>query len=69
MEFPADQPMRVQATQEVVDYVVASGIAPLPAHHEQLLWRAMWMNHHQFNTAEVVKLGRSLHGLVSREVS
>ncbi|MFJ3703791.1 MULTISPECIES: O-methyltransferase [Streptomyces] len=34
MEFPADQPMRVQATQEVVDYVVASGIAPLPAHHE-----------------------------------
>ncbi|RKK15473.1 hypothetical protein BFJ67_g17934 [Fusarium oxysporum f. sp. cepae] len=44
------------------------GIEPLPAHNEQLFWRAMWMNHHQFNTAEVVKLGRGLHRLVSREV-
>ncbi|WP_432146127.1 O-methyltransferase [Streptomyces sp. bgisy084] len=34
MEFPADQPMRVPATQEVVDYAVAHGIAPLPAHQD-----------------------------------
>lgn len=44
------------------------GVQPLLAHSEQLLWRAMWMSHHQLNTAKVIKLGRSLHGPVSREV-
>jgi hypothetical protein len=44
------------------------GIEPQPAHNEQLVWRAMWMSHHQFNTAEVIKLGRCLHGPVSRKV-
>ncbi|WP_258044705.1 O-methyltransferase [Streptomyces sp. SM11] len=34
VEMSADQPMRVAATQEVVDYVVAAGIAPLPAQND-----------------------------------